>query len=663
MATESLAESASSAPVCSGTSTSVERLRSRDVLALSTWFGLLAGWLEVGTRVLARAFDPTHRLNMMSRHFVWTVPLSNLLLFFMAGLCLAMTTRRFARAGSWLSPRLLCAMALMPALMVATPQVYPWAWLILASGVATWLAPWIERRVSRPRRWLKWSLPALLGLVVVVACLVFGGDWYKHRRESGRPFPAGDPPNVLLVVLDTVRADHLTLYGYPRDTSRSLAAMAKWGIMFTEARATAPWTLASHASMFTGQWPHELGVKWRTPLTGDFPTLAGYLGSRGYATAGFVANTEYCSTDTGLDRGFTHYEDYVADLGHLRPLRFAVLFESAWSAVSRLGQYVSARIATGPIHDRIESALIWLLGSYRKDAAAVNREFLDWLAHRSEPRRPFFAFLNYYDAHAPYVLPVGTPLRFGKGPRTLEDFTLLVQRWKVIDKRRLSPQYRDLIVDSYDNCLGHLDDCLGALLNALARSGELDRTVVIVTADHGEELGDHGLFEHGESLYGPEIRVPLVFVLPSRSQSSSVVRDVVSLRDLPATIVDLVGFSVGSPFSGRSLAGLWRDPSRGSVPGANGLCGAVSELAEPNPTNPSLGLSPAARGALSSLAQGDYLYIRNEGDGTEQLFQEREDPAELVNRAGLEAMAPVLERMRRQLNKLQRASPENPLDP
>ena len=97
--------------------------------------------------------------------------------------------------------------------------------------------------------------------------------------------------------------------------------LAKRGIRFTEARATAPWTLASHASMFTGRWPHELDVKWMTPLTVKFPTLAEYLGSHGYATAGFVANTDYCSYDTGLDRGFTHYEDYVADLPHLRPLR------------------------------------------------------------------------------------------------------------------------------------------------------------------------------------------------------------------------------------------------------------------------------------------------------------------------------------------------------
>ena len=103
-----------------------------------------------------------------------------------------------------------------------------------------------------------------------------------------------------------------------------------------------------------------------------------------------------------------------------------------------------------------------------------------------------------------------------------------------------------------------LDERLGELFDALAQRGVLDRTLVIVTADHGEELGEHALFDHGESLYRPEIRVPLLVVLPARSQFSGVVKQTVSLRDLPATIVELVGLAAGSPFPGRSLAGLWR---------------------------------------------------------------------------------------------------------
>ena len=162
----------------------------------------------------------------------------------------------------------------------------------------------------------------MLGLVLILAGWVVGGEWLAERREASRPLPPGDPPNVLLITLDTVRADHLSLYGYGRPTSPVLERLARLGIRFDEARAPAPWTLPSHASMFTGRWHHELSVDWMTPLDKKYPTLAEYLGSRGYATAGFVANLFACSYDSGLSRGFTHYEDYI--------LECLVPFRTAW---------------------------------------------------------------------------------------------------------------------------------------------------------------------------------------------------------------------------------------------------------------------------------------------------------------------------------------------
>ena len=202
-----------------------------------------------------------------------------------------------------------------------------------------------------------------------------GGDRVKEWREAVRPFPPADSPNVLLIVLDTVRADHLSLYGYRRATSPTLARLAKRGIRFDEARATAPWTLPSHASMFTGRWPHELEVRWLAPLRWNFPTLAEYLGSQGYATAGFVANTLYCSYDTGLDRGFTHYEDYILDLERLSPLRTALLFGRAWDRVSELGLALNRNLGTGPFRAWRQSVLKLLLSTGRKDAGSINREF------------------------------------------------------------------------------------------------------------------------------------------------------------------------------------------------------------------------------------------------------------------------------------------------
>jgi arylsulfatase A-like enzyme len=243
-------------------------------------------------------------------------------------------------------------------------------------------------------------------------------------------------------------------------------------------------------------------------------------------------------------------------------------------------------------------------------------------------------------------------------PRRPADFMFLMEYWETIDKLALRPILRDLARDSYDNCVAYLDQRLGALFDELHRQGVLDRTLVIVTADHGEGLGEHDLFDHGESLYRSEIRVPLLIVLPAGQRSTGVVRQIVSLRDLPATILELVGLGSGSPFPGRSLAYLWRDPP----PGAASVDGdaAISELPKPNPYDPNQGRSPAHRGPLTSLAEGDFAYIRNERDGTEELFNERDDPGELHNLVHVAAMQDVLDRFRRRLD-LAKANPRRKL--
>ena len=193
------------------------RLGPLDILVLSAWCGLAAGWLEVGTRVLCQGIHPTGRLYLMSRHFVWLVPLAELVLFTAVGLLLAMAARLSPRGGGWLGPRLLLAIGLMPIFLIAIPQIDGRAWLILASGIAIRLVPWVER-TRRPDAAVADPEPSR-------ACWAWYRSWRASSsgpsgsaqwRESGRPLPPAGAPNVLLVVLDTVRADHLSLYGYPR---------------------------------------------------------------------------------------------------------------------------------------------------------------------------------------------------------------------------------------------------------------------------------------------------------------------------------------------------------------------------------------------------------------------------------------------------------------
>ena len=135
--------------------------------------------------------------------------------------------------------------------------------------------------------------------------------------------------------MDTVAADHLALYGYGRPTSPAIEELARRGCRFDAAVSSSSWTLPSHASMFTGRWPHELSVGWRTPLDAAAPTVAEFLRDRGYDTAGFIANTTYCAADSGLGRGFAVYRDYI--FRELSPFRMAVLVQRSLEGLQAIG--------------------------------------------------------------------------------------------------------------------------------------------------------------------------------------------------------------------------------------------------------------------------------------------------------------------------------------
>ena len=624
-------------------------IRPRDLLLLGGWLGLAAGLLEVFAKVVCAAVGWHGRFYKMSRHFVWIVPLSNLAIFVAFGLLLALLTLVWPRFGRWLGVRWLMALALVPALVVAFPEIYTLAWLALAWGVAVRLAPLVERRSAGALRSAAYSLPVLGLIVAGLAASVFGADWLKASREAARPLPSAGSPNVLLVVLDTVRADHLSVYGYERPTTPTLELLASNGVRFDSARSTAPWTLASHASLFTGKLPRELRVRYLSPIAKGSPTIAGHLSSKGYATAGFVANVLYCGRETGLAEGFTHYEDYrlqgVMDgffLGRLadRGLMglFAVLdgvrsslHSDALAPLERLvGEYLVQGEGFSPLR--------------RKSASEIDRDFLAWLARRSDTKRPFFAFLNFYDAHTPYFPPHTSNIRFGLTPASVADEAALLD-WEILDKAKLSGRLKTLGRDAYDDCIRSLDDQLRGLFSSLSDRGLLDNTVVILTADHGEGMGEHDLWVHAESLYLPEIHVPLIVMTPRTRPARGVVREVVSLADIPSTIADMAGQGADSPFPGRSLARTWKGEARNAS--------AVSELDAPDPTDPNQGRSPARSGPLTAIEAGSYRYIHRSIREKEELYDLSDDPEETHDRAGEASMGPVLQRFRAELRRIE----------
>ncbi len=597
-------------------------------LAISVWFGLIAGLLELGLTFAQKPFiDPSPGFFRMNRHMVWSVPTVNLALFGLCGLVVALAVRVAPRLGVRGVVALPIFLAVLTVLL-SFRWLHVLACLILACVVAFRLTRRIGANLAVFRRLVRSSMPALAvavaGLLVVPAGTRLLGDRRAPAGSARGAAAMADAPNVVLVVLDTVRADHLSLHGYGRDTSPNLARIARRGIVFEQARSTAPWTLPSHASMMTGRWPHELSAGINSPLDAKYTTLAEYLAGSGYATAGFVANNAYAGAETGLGRGFDHYEDHI------------VSFEDfLWN--SSFGQRVilwglcppEPRAGGNPID------------YHRKTAAQVTSDVLAWAGGIKD--RPFFAFLNIYDAHDPYFPPAEFDRHFGVKPETAADVGTL-NRWFVLDKKRVTTRERVLVRDAYDDCLAYVDRQVGRLVEGLDQAGLLANTLVIITADHGEHLGEHELFGHASSLYDPEIHVPLVVLLPGGAQARRSISAPVSLRDLAATVADVTGLG-GSPFPGRSLARHWRTGASFQPEPS------LSEVDGPVNCTPNQGRSPVFRGPLQALAAGNEVYIRN-GAGNEELFDVQTDPMQSRNLAPLPRSLPTLDRFRTMLARL-----------
>ncbi len=619
------------------------------LLLLSAWCGLVAGLLEVGTIVVRKQVFDSNQFYNMSRHFVWLIPLSNLCIFLTLGLVGCGVVLVWPSRSRWLFTRGLGAIALLPSILVAFPRIYSLAWLVVALGLAVRLVPLFERNRRRFRRFVVVSFPAAALVVASLGASLWIGDRINQRRENAMPLPPPESPNVLLIVLDTVAAGHLSLHGYHRATSTTLVELAERGIRFDFARAPSSWTLPSHASMFTGRWLHELSVGWLTPLDRTHPTLAEFLGGRGYATAGFVANTRYCASDSGLGRGFAHYQDYI--FPELTAFKMAVLASRALEGFQVIVSFLEDWLASPGLLAPCKR--LWrALDFDRKGAAAVNREFLGWLAHRARSQRPFFAFLNYNDAHTPYQLPPGRLHRFGVEPPD-KYHRILIQDWWGLKKTALPPKDVAFAADAYDDCIADLDEQLGKLVDELEGRGVLERTWLIIASDHGESFGEHtSIFCHGKSLYETELHVPLLVIPPGGSATKHAVKDTVSLRDVAATIVDVARQQAGAPFPGLSLARFWEQPSPEASVQPPFAPAALAEMVPYGPGKREYWGVPKHLSPLGAIKEIDWSYIRQQGDVREELFRLSDDAEEQRNLAGDPAAQPTLERMRAALDRL-----------
>ena len=300
----------------------------------------------------------------------------------------------------------------------------------------------------------------------------------RSNAEAGDPGPTGldtppatlppgspRPPNLILMVLDTVRADHLSCYGYERETSPGLDAFARdEATLYTKARATSPFTLASHASLLTGLYPARHGANVgghaSRPLHAGVPTLGERLVAAGYRTGAIFANHLYLNRRLGFERGFHH-------------------FQEGW------GTRIEPHMAL------VDMWEVPRLGHTYRNAARVNELALDWIDSGGDA--PFFLALNYMDAHGPFVPPKRYYDMFRDPGRKVSDYPF--------EERR---------VLLYDSEIRHLDDRLSRFRDKLRERGLYDDTWLVITADHGHAFGDHGHNDHCWLLYEEQVHVPLL---------------------------------------------------------------------------------------------------------------------------------------------------------
>jgi arylsulfatase A-like enzyme len=589
-------------------------------ILIAAWFGLLAGILEGGIANFLRGV-PGFAVRV-SPEILWIAPVFNLLLFLLMGLGLATLFRLKSKIPSVSLSAGFFTWVTLFGLLLLLGKINQIASLILSLGVGVQMARLLRGHEPRALTFFRKSV----GILIIGALLIgtAGAYWGSGRERylvSKLPQPKPGAPNIILITLDTLRADHVSSYGYGRATTPNLDRLAKGGVLFENAFANSSWTLPAHASMFTGLLPHEHRADWTQPLDGKQITLAEALAAHGYRTAAFAANTSYVSPEWGLGRGFTRFEVYGNSL-----------IEDAASTVfgKKLALNVLPRVGYFDIPGR-------------KKASDVNEEFLDWVDQTHG--RPFFAFLNYLDLHDPYLIDSPYQTRFSDNVTNGELINFQFQANAFRRKPKLTVQEIQAEVDSYDGCLAYLDAKLGELFGELSRRGLDKNTLVIVTSDHGEAFGNHDLFGHGNSLYIDTLHVPLVFIWPGKIPSGARVSQLVSLHDISATVIALLGETNAPSFPGKSLVGFWSGIQEQEASEI-----VLSELSpgrfKDGPPN-----YPATKGGLKSLVTEQWHFILSES-GRAELYAWREDPNETRNLAESPAGRMVAEEFKQRLNSL-----------
>lgn len=420
-----------------------------------------------------------------------------------------------------------------------------------------------------------------VALVIAVALFLSCGEEDRHDQKVRQPAPQSGlqptgsdslasarrgPPNLILITLDTTRADALGSYGQGKPSSPHIDKMAAEGVIFEHTMTTNPETLPSHASIFTGRWPYRHGVRANAGfvLPEGQLTLAEILKDHGYRTAAEIA-APVLRKETRITQGFDHYRGPLSRNVELKKV---------------------------PAQHESEQPLT------RSGADITQRAEQFMRRYRNEP---FFLWLHYFDAHDPYHAPPDFRARFESSPYHAE--------------------------------VAYMDEQVGKLLKALDDLDLADDTLIILTADHGEGLNEHGEPTHSYFVYDTTMRVPLVFWSPGRIPAGIRITALARTIDILPTALEILGVEEDPDVDGRSLVPLIRQPRRGD---ARDAYGEATRFAA------TFGLP-----TLRYLRRGDWKYIHKVNP---ELYHVKEDPSESTNLASEQPER--VEAMRQHLKEL-----------
>ncbi len=391
-----------------------------------------------------------------------------------------------------------------------------------------------------------------------------------REREAANRLPApGEGPNIVVYMIDTLRADHLGAYGYERATSPSLDALAAEGTLFTNAIAQSPWTKPSVASVLTGLNPQIHGVNGRKDaLSLEATTLAELLWEAGYYTGAIYTNGNL--SHMGLGQGYKDYE-------HLR--------EGTTRSIHVLSDQLN------------EHAFRWL--------------------ERRDKNKPFFLYLHATDPHSPYTPPDGYLERLDL--EVSDPDAGLIENVNKLKRGEVDEQQLADLVALYDAEILFNDEQFGRLVAELKRQGLYENTLILVVSDHGEEFFDHGWWQHGKTLFQEQLAVPLIVRFPNGEGSGESIEAIAQHIDIVPTILDVAGVETPEGLTGRSLRGLLGDAP------AEDLVHAVSYLDMDNREAESV---TSAIGKLVlhhyDIGQGELLFdLSVDPQESENLFEDR----------------------------------------